>query len=429
MAVAVTVVDTVQVGSNQTSTSFSFASGSFSAGDLIIIVFTKDDDVEPTMPSGFTNLLSFESTNAMWLTVAYKEAVTADETATGYTVTHDAEQTVGVLYRITGANTTPTAHSDSTDIAQSTSITLSAATGNNADSVVFTGLCHDDGRNITNGRFIDSTVTTEDFNGRSSGAVNDSNGCGMVIGHWSPGSTSIPSLTHGGMSSAQEIAAYLVEVEPAAATGPTADADFTLADATIAADADVAVQADTAFTLADATVAADADVAVPADTAFTLADATVAALASGQTIHNADSAFTLADATVAAIVEAIATADASFTLADATVAADADVAVQADTAFTLADATVAADADVAVRADVAISLDDFLVAAETAVEVIGDAAIVLDAVSVASYAAETIPADPLETVDAAIAAGTVSARIRTTTESSDIDVQTVTARI
>ena len=266
MAIAVTVVDTVNQG-NATSVAFSFASGTFNTGDLILAVISKDDDIAPTNPSGWTNLTSFSAGASNHLHIAYKEAVLADETATGFTFTTDLEHSLSILYRVTGANTTPTAHSDSTDTGTSAAPATGAATGNDASSVIFAGFMSRDSRSLNQPPALDSTVTTADV---ESATPSSNSGVTCGYGHWSPGSTTIPALTHSTGASKLWLA-YVFEVEPAAA-GTTVTATtgaLSLASVNTTINAEKAVTATTAaLSLApiNATVTAETETRVTATT-------------------------------------------------------------------------------------------------------------------------------------------------------------------
>jgi len=90
-------------GTASGSTSVSVSVSGITAGNLLLAIVGKDDDSIPTgVPTGWTLVDSSTSGNAHAVAVYYKEAVTADESATSYQWSGDREDWYVHLYELSG---------------------------------------------------------------------------------------------------------------------------------------------------------------------------------------------------------------------------------------------------------------------------------------------------------------------------------------
>jgi hypothetical protein len=257
MAIVVSVLDTTQVTASSTTVANTTANSDASAGDLLITVLQKDgNSTTTTQPTGWTKLIGNTCFNQAFFEVWYKEAVTADESASTYTWGTDNESWIAVLCKVTGADTTPV----SLIVTSQNSATPGTATttASSAASTIFAGV---GGNEDSTPNTLDSAITTSLFNDVSDSGNGE---CFLLFGHYEEGSTTIPALTHA-LNETIGSAAFVFEVKEAE-TGTIVTADtgsITLAGITAGISAATAILATTAaltFAPIDATVSAGTNV-------------------------------------------------------------------------------------------------------------------------------------------------------------------------
>lgn len=188
------------------------------AGNLLFAIVVTDGNEAMAPPTGWTTLTdhAFDSggTVAAHAEVYYKEAVSADESASSYTFDGWSNQTaIGIIYEISGADTTPVLIGATSDEGLSASAISTATTASSDASLTIGGACFDSKHEAYT---IDSSFGTADIATMSDGL---SQAVALICGTYEVGSTTIPTYTHT-QGDSDQFWAFVYEVKES--SGPQA---------------------------------------------------------------------------------------------------------------------------------------------------------------------------------------------------------------
>ena len=207
MAIATSVIATAQVAASSSTMTLSTTASEVSAGDLMLTCIAKDGPTgTTTQPSGWTEVVDQTVGAAAYCEVWYKEAAAGDEDATDYVWGTDNESWVGVLYRVTGADTTPVSLQENTGNVGNPN--TASATASADTSLVIAGVGNNDD---TSGSLDSAFSSTTDANLLSDTGNGE---CHFMVGHLQLSSTSVPAYTHS-LDATETWAAFVIEVKEA----------------------------------------------------------------------------------------------------------------------------------------------------------------------------------------------------------------------
>jgi hypothetical protein len=221
MAVPVIATKSEQKEGGNVATTTITAPASIAAGNLLLIVIATDGNSVFSWPTDFVEIdQGFGPSDRCALGAAYKVAVTADESATDYTVTWTGgtEQAIAEMYRITG-NTTgqPVQDPDSSNTGSTSPANALAMVTDTDDTLVFACFGMDDDDITVDGGGPGGNWSVEDVDGSNTGA----NTCAVGVltnGVTTKGSSGICQLTLTADEEWRAIQFGVRSQEPAAAT-------------------------------------------------------------------------------------------------------------------------------------------------------------------------------------------------------------------
>lgn len=415
------------VASASTTQAESYTTGSFSpsAGDLLVVLVTTTDSVEPvgltdTQTLGWT--LVATATKSLTADSLYLYVADATASASSMTVTFDCtgDEATGCVIQVmrvsgmsrTGSDAIRQFGVSSGNSAGTPSVTLGAAALTTNPTVG--AVMHGDGTGSSDPT-PPTGFTDLDLSGYTSPTLGtlytkDESGFTGTSVAW----TSATSTNYGALA---------FELD-ASSAGVSGSASVTLGGATLSGDGDVPVAGSASKTLADATSSAAGAVALTGSASVTLDDLTgdgegaaslnagwltlwgplglfgatpamdgelaatleaATSAATGTVAVQGSAAPTLQDATAAATGTVAMSGAASVTLDDVTLASDGDVPRTGSTTATLADATLVATATGAMTGSLSSTLEDATSTATGTVAVQGSASVTLGDVTLVAY--------------------------------------------